>query len=90
MVERCPRCELKFEKDEGSRLGSAMLNYGAVGIALVVYLIVAFVMTIPNVPVVPVMLGAVLVVLLVAVIGFPFAKTLWSAIELVSKTSDGD
>jgi hypothetical protein len=64
-----------------------MLNYGAVGAALVAYLIVAFVVTLPDVPVVPVMLGAFGVVVLVAVIGFPFAKTLWAALELVLRGS---
>jgi len=83
MVERCPRCGLRFERDEGSRLGSAMLNYGLVAVLLVVYLLVSVALTLPEPPLVPLLIGAVAVVVIPAVLFFPFAKTLWSAVELI-------
>jgi uncharacterized protein DUF983 len=83
MVKACPRCGLVFEQDEGSRLGSAMVNYAAVGSALVLYIVAAFVITLPDPPVVPLLLGAAGVILVVALFFFPFAKTIWAAIDLV-------
>jgi hypothetical protein len=83
MVKQCPRCGLVFERDEGSRLGSAMLNYGVVGFALVAYIVVGFVLTLPEPPVGKLVLGAIVVVVVVAMTVFPFAKTMWSALDLV-------
>ncbi len=60
-----------------------MINYGVVGVALVAYIIIGFVVTLPNPPVAPLVLGACLVIVVVAVVFFPFAKTLWSALDLV-------
>ena len=83
MIKQCPRCGLVFEQDEGSRLGSAMVNYAVVGVALVVYIVVGLVMTLPEPPVVQLVLGGVVVTLAVALVFFPFAKTIWAAIDLV-------
>jgi Na+/phosphate symporter len=88
MVKECPRCGLRFERDEGSRLGSAMVNYAVVGMALVAYLVVAFIATLPDPPVGTLVIGAVVVVVGVALVFFPFAKTLWAAIELVLRGAD--
>jgi hypothetical protein len=83
MVKACPRCGLVFEQDEGSRLGSAMDNYAVVGFCLVTYIVAGFVLTLPDPPVLPLLVGAVAVVLAVALVFFPFAKTIWAAIDLV-------
>jgi hypothetical protein len=83
MVDTCPSCGLRFERDEGSRLGSAMVNYAVVGGALVTYLIAGFAITLPSPPVLPLLLGAVVVILFVSIVFFPFAKTVWSALDLV-------
>jgi uncharacterized protein (DUF983 family) len=83
MVKRCPRCGLVFERDEGSRLGSAMLNYAVVGVALVAYIVIAFVLTLPDPPVVPMLIGAAALITFVSLAFFPFAKTLWTALDLV-------
>jgi hypothetical protein len=83
MMKACPRCGLVFEQDEGSRLGSAMVNYAVVAMSLVVYIVAGFVLTLPEPPVLPLIAGAVAVILVVALVFFPFAKTIWAAIDLV-------
>ena len=88
IVERCPRCGLRFEQDEGSRLGSAMVNYAVVGGTLVAYIVLALIVTLPDPPVWPLVGGAVALVLVVAIVFFPFAKTIWSALDLVMKGFD--
>lgn len=65
-----------------------MVNYGVVGAALVVYIVVGFVLTLPDPPVWPLVVGACAVVVVVAVAFFPFAKTIWSAMELGMKGFD--
>jgi uncharacterized protein (DUF983 family) len=53
MRPTCPRCELRFAKEEGGFLGAMALNYAlAIGAWLVV-LFVGIVLTVPDVPVVP-------------------------------------
>ena len=74
---------MRFERDEGSRLGSAMLNYALVGALLVVYLAVSIAITLPEPPLVPLLVGAAAVVIVPALVFFPFSKTLWSAVELI-------
>jgi xanthosine utilization system XapX-like protein len=88
MVDRCPRCGLRFEQDEGSRLGSAMVNYAVVAGALVAYIVVSLIVTLPDPPVLPLVGGACAVVVIVAVIFFPFGKTIWSAMDLAMKGFD--
>jgi len=60
-----------------------MVNYAAVGASLVVYIVLALVLTLPNPPVLQLIVGGVVLILLVSVVGFPFAKTVWSAIDLI-------
>ena len=83
MVPRCPSCGLRFERDEGSRLGSAMINYAFVAFGVVVYIAVSLAVTLPDPPLGPLMAGGVFVVVVPALAFFPFAKTIWSAIDLV-------
>jgi hypothetical protein len=60
-----------------------MVNYAVVAAALVAWIVVGFVRTLPDPPIVPLMLGAVGVVVVVALVFFPFSKTIWAAIDLV-------
>jgi uncharacterized protein (DUF983 family) len=85
MVELCPECGLRFEQDEGSRLGSAMVNYAVVAFATVAYIVAALIMTVPDVPVWPIVAGAACLIIVVAVLVFPFGKTIWIALEYVLK-----
>jgi hypothetical protein len=83
MVERCPRCGLRFEREEGAFLGSLVLNYSVTGLALIVYLVVVLVLTLPDPPVFLLTAGAVVIAVLVPLIVYPFAKTTWAAIDLL-------
>jgi hypothetical protein len=83
MVERCSRCGLRFEREEGAFLGSLVLNYSVTGLALIVYLVVVLVLTLPDPPVVLLTIGAVVIAVMVPLIVYPFAKTTWTAIDLL-------
>jgi hypothetical protein len=88
MVERCPRCGLRFEREEGAFLGSLVLNYSVTGLALIAYLVVVLVLTLPHPPVFWLTAGAVVIAILVPLIVYPFAKTIWAAIDLLLHPGD--
>jgi hypothetical protein len=88
MAKQCPRCALQFERDEGSRLGSAMVNYAVVGTMVVVSIVGSLIATAPNPPVLQLVLLAVPLLFGVAIVFFPFSKTIWAAIELVMRGAD--
>lgn len=60
-----------------------MINYAVVGASLVVYIVVSFIVTLPDPPIVKLMAGAVALTLFVSLVFFPFSKTLWAAIDLI-------
>jgi hypothetical protein len=83
MVERCPRCGLRFEREEGAFLGSLVLNYSVTALALIAYLVAVLVLTLPDPPVFLLTAGAVVIAVIVPLIAYPFAKTTWAAIDLL-------
>jgi uncharacterized protein (DUF983 family) len=90
MRRACPRCDLRFEKEEGGFLGAMTLNYVvAIGVWLVV-LIVAIVLTVPDVPVGPLMAVSAVVLIAVPLWFFPRSKMLWAAVEFLVLRGDPD
>jgi uncharacterized protein DUF983 len=88
MVERCPRCGLLFEREEGAFLGSLVLNYSVTALALIAYLVVVLVLTLPHPPVFALTAGAVVIAVLLPLAFYPFAKTTWAAIDLLLHPTD--
>lgn len=90
LKDRCPTCDLRFEKEEGGFLGAMLLNYL---VAVVVWLFgLAFILmlTVPDVPVLP-LLGASAVIFVAMPLWFyPRSKGLWAAIEFLVARSDPD
>ena len=61
----CPRCELRFEKEEGGYLGAMVLNFiVAVGL-WVALLAVWLVFTVPDVPVLPLSIASCVLLIVV-------------------------
>jgi uncharacterized protein (DUF983 family) len=88
--ERCPRCGLRFEREEGAFLGSLTINYAVTGMAFFALLIGWMVVGGPDVRWVPLVASSVAVVLIVPLVFYPFAKTIWAAIDyLIQRTEPG-
>ena len=83
MTPKCPRCSLVLEREEGAFLGSLAINYSITGLALIAYLIVVLVVTLPDPPVAALTAGAVGIAILLPLLIYPFAKTTWAAIDLL-------
>jgi len=83
MVEDCPRCGYHFEREEGFFLGAYVMNLGATQVAVVIYIGLSVVLTLPEPPLAPLAVGGAVVALMVPVLAYPFSKTLWTAIDLI-------
>lgn len=90
MRTACPRCDLRFAKEEGGFLGAMTLNYVlAIAIWLVV-LGVALVITVPDVPVIPLLAISAVVLIGAPLWFYPRSRMLWAAIEFLVHRSDPD
>jgi uncharacterized protein (DUF983 family) len=85
MVERCPRCGLRFQRIEGHWTGDLGINTIVSFTALFLTLITGIAVTYPDVPAVPLFGAAVGVALLVPVVFLPFSKTIWVALDLMMR-----
>ena len=90
LQERCPRCGMRFERQEGFMLGSMAINTIVTFLSVAAVVTVAMIATWPDVPMWPVMgLGAVAAIAVPAVF-WPFAVTIWAAAELTMRPLEPD
>jgi hypothetical protein len=85
MVERCPRCGMKFEREEGFFLGAYVVNFGAMMLAIAAFIAVGVAMSLPDPDAGRLALGGIAVGVLVPIAFYPVSKTVWSAIDLLMK-----
>ncbi len=91
MKERCPRCDYRFEREEGFFLGAYTVNLViAEGVLLLLAIVplIALLATRPEVSIWP-FLGIGLVAAIVTpLVFYPFSRTVWSAIDLILRPPD--
>ena len=85
MKERCPRCNLRFDRIDGQRAGALGMNtivtFGALAIVVVVGLIITY----PEFDLSVLLPAAIAVAVLVPVVFYPFSRTIWNAIDLAMR-----
>ncbi len=81
MEERCPRCDLVFERTEGYWLGSVALNLGVTEGVFLVVLVGGMVLWWPDVPWGGLLVAGIALSVLVPLLFHPFSRTLWVAGE---------
>lgn len=81
MVDDCPRCGLHFEREEGYWAGALAINIGVAGAVFIVTFGVALAVTVPDVPVAPLLAILIPLMILVPLLGYPFSKTVWVAVD---------
>ena len=81
MVPDCPRCGLHFEREQGYFSGALAINMIVTGGIFAVVFVLLIVATMPDIPVAPLLAVLVPIVVLVPIIGYPFSKTLWVALD---------
>jgi hypothetical protein len=87
---RCPRCDLRFESEEGGFLGAMTLNYLAAVALWVVVLAIGVALTVPDVPIAPLLAASVVVLVGVPLWFYPRSKMIWAAVEFLVARSDPD
>jgi uncharacterized protein (DUF983 family) len=90
LIDRCPDCDLRFEREQGGFLGAMTINYLVAVVVWVAMFVVVLVFTVPDVPVAPLMVASVVVLALMPIWFYPRSKTLWAAIEFLVARSDPD
>ena len=83
IVERCPRCSLRFERIEGHWLGALGVNTIVTFVALFAVVVVGLVLSYPDFDAIwVVLLAGVGTAVLVPLLFFGSARTLWTAVDL--------
>jgi uncharacterized protein (DUF983 family) len=85
LPETCPRCGLRFEREEGAFLGSLAINFGITSLAFIAVLVTWIALTLPDPPVVLITVASVTTALVLPLVIYPFAKTTWAAIDILMR-----
>lgn len=82
MVERCPSCSMRLEREPGGFLGAYCINFFVTEVLLGIWMVASFTLTHPHEPM-PLIVGvAAAICVVVPLVGYPFSKTTWLAIHL--------
>ncbi len=90
MLERCPRCDLKFERIEGHLVGAMGINTVVSIIVLLIVGVAGFVITYPELPLLPLVSTTIAVAVVFPIVFYPFSKTIWTAIDLRMRPLEED
>jgi uncharacterized protein (DUF983 family) len=85
--DRCPHCDLRFEKEEGGFLGAMTLTYGLAMVVWLAVLVGVLIATVPDVPVVPLIVASVAIMVAVPLLTYPNMKGTWAAVEYLVERS---
>jgi uncharacterized protein (DUF983 family) len=88
MVERCPRCGYRFERQDGFALGAMAVNIVVAEGLFFVFLIGSLVATWPDPPVGLLVGAGIALNLVVPVVFYPWSKTVWAAVDLAMRPLD--
>jgi uncharacterized protein (DUF983 family) len=83
MAPTCPRCGLRFEREEGYWTGALAMNFVMTGTLFAVVFIALVAVTAPRIPVAPLLAVLVPITVLGPLLGYPISKTLWVAVDRV-------
>lgn len=86
MKQRRPRCEYRFEREDGFFLGAAVVNLAVAEGLMAILCIVAVIYlsaTRPEASIWPVIVGGLFAAVVAPIPFHPFSRTTWAAIELM-------
>lgn len=88
MVERCPGCGLRFEREEGYWVGAMIVNIAVAELAFLVVLVAGIGLMWPDVRWGLLTIVAVAVNAAVPILFYPYSKTLWMALDVLLHRMD--
>ncbi len=83
MVDQCPGCGLRFEREEGYWVGGLIVNIAVTELAFLVVLVGGAALFWPDVRWGWLTVVALAVNGIVPVVFYPFSKTIWVALDLL-------
>jgi uncharacterized protein (DUF983 family) len=81
MVETCPHCHLKFEREPGYWVGAIAMNTAVIGFLFAVVLVAFSAATVPDIPWVTLLIIELPLMAIGPVLFYPFSKTIWVAVD---------
>lgn len=82
LVETCPRCGFRFERQPGHFVGAVGMNTVVTFALLAIVLVGTMALTAPDIPVVPLFVAGGLIAVVFPLAFHPVARTLWIAVDL--------
>jgi len=83
LAPHCPTCGYRFEREEGYTVGAMIVIMGLIEIAFGVLLVLGIALTYPDVPWTGLLVVGLTLMIVVPLVGYPLAKLLWIAIDLL-------
>jgi uncharacterized protein (DUF983 family) len=84
LVDECPTCRLRFEREEGYWLGAILFNtaatIGVFGLAMVLWAVSTW----PDPPWNTMLVAGIVFNLVAPIVFYPYSKTLWVAVEITA------
>jgi len=88
--DRCPHCGLRFVREEGYFTGVYLVNFGVV-LAVLFVVVMAYAIYLANDPgasVWPALIVGSVIAVVLPVVFYPFARTIWIALDLAMTPMD--
>lgn len=90
LVDRCPRCDHRYQRHEGYWLGAVAINTGVTIAVFAGVLVVGTAATWPDPPWTAISVATVATTLIFPVLFYPWSKTLWVALEISLHSPEHD
>lgn len=90
MVDRCPRCALRFERQPGYWLGAMILNFAFTAAAFLAVFLATLFATWPDPPWTTIWVVSMVVAVAAPFAVFPWTRMLFSAMELGVRPPEPD
>jgi uncharacterized protein (DUF983 family) len=88
--DRCPSCDLEFEREDGYWLGAMIIAIALVMGVFGVVFVGGMLLTWPDVPWTGLLIGTVVLNAVVPVVAYPWCKTAWMGLHHAIVTSNRD
>ena len=86
----CPACGYRFAREEGYWVGAMVVIMGLIEVVFGLLMVAVIGLTYPDVPWTPLLVVGLALMVVVPVMGYPLAKLLWIAIDLLVHHREGE
>jgi uncharacterized protein (DUF983 family) len=90
MKKECPKCGLRFEREEGFFLGALTMNIAVMMIVAGLVIFVGFSTRQPGGSILPMTIVGLATTVFLPCLVYPFSKTIWLAVDLTMRRSMGE